>query len=336
MVDSPAQSPIPEGHEFSQQQQRQGSMPSQQQHYANGANHGHAGNAPARPSQLALQSPISGSDSYDDDDDDDEPDPIVGADSSLRSAVASKADTHPTKPFLDMDDDDNLTAESGGETGSSSELYQGADDADSRWDQESPTAVAPSHETIIQTGAHGPPPQPAHASSHSHMDARTASGVAVLTPGDDEPATPALPEQTQIRSPARGPDERPLSFMPLKKHGEQPTYRELPLLPGDLPRTRIAVLLTSIKPNDRGKEVLSFVVNVQPGGGKEGWKIEKLYSDVLGLDHRVRAAVGRSVGKKIASLPEGKLWRDHAPAKADLRKVRSVSGVLPGDLDDLC
>lgn len=46
-----------------------------------------------------------------------------------------------------------------------------------------------------------------------------------------------------------------------------------------------------------------------------------MYSDVLGLDQRVRNSVGKRIGKKIASLPEGKLWKDHAPAKVDQRKV---------------
>jgi RalA-binding protein 1 len=67
--------------------------------------------------------------------------------------------------------------------------------------------------------------------------------------------------------------------------------------------------------------VLSFTVEVDPGHGKESWKVEKLYSDVLGLDQRIRASVGKGVGKKIGNLPEGKLWRDHAPAKVDQRKV---------------
>jgi RalA-binding protein 1 len=46
-----------------------------------------------------------------------------------------------------------------------------------------------------------------------------------------------------------------------------------------------------------------------------------MYSDVLGLDHRVRSSVGKGVWKRIATLPEGKLWKDHAPAKVDQRKV---------------
>lgn len=104
-------------------------------------------------------------------------------------------------------------------------------------------------------------------------------------------------------------------------HSVPANFRALPLLSTDLPYTQIQVSHSSIRPNDRGKDVLSFIVLVDPGHGKDGWKVEKLYSDVLGLDQRIRASVGKGVGKKIASLPEGKLWRDHAPAKVDQRKV---------------
>lgn len=102
-----------------------------------------------------------------------------------------------------------------------------------------------------------------------------------------------------------------------------PAFRALPLISTDLPTTRINVTNSTIRPNDRGKEVLNFFIQVDPGHGKDPWQVEKLYSDVLGLDARIRASVGKGVGKKIASLPEGKLWRDHAPAKVDQRKVNS-------------
>ncbi|KAG6854533.1 hypothetical protein C0991_005445 [Blastosporella zonata] len=104
-------------------------------------------------------------------------------------------------------------------------------------------------------------------------------------------------------------------------HGVPFNFRALPLLQEDLPHTTITVSHSFVRPNDRGKEVLSFIVFVDPGKGKEGWKVEKMYSDVLGLDHRVRNTVVKSVGKKIATLPEGKLWKDHAPAKVDQRKA---------------
>ncbi|RXW23955.1 hypothetical protein EST38_g1889 [Candolleomyces aberdarensis] len=98
-------------------------------------------------------------------------------------------------------------------------------------------------------------------------------------------------------------------------------FRALPLLSTDLPYTTIAVSHSFVRPNDRGKEVLSFIVTVNPGNGKPGWKVEKMYSDVLSLDQRIRSAVGKGVVKRIANLPEGKLWKDHAPARVDQRKA---------------
>ncbi|KAI0305947.1 hypothetical protein B0F90DRAFT_1814774 [Multifurca ochricompacta] len=101
----------------------------------------------------------------------------------------------------------------------------------------------------------------------------------------------------------------------------QVQFRALPLLSHDLPYTRITVTNSSIRPNDRGKDVLSFVVLVDPGNQKEPYMIEKLYSDVLGLDQRIRSRYGRSIHKRIPQLPDGKLWRDHAPSRVDQRKA---------------
>jgi RalA-binding protein 1 len=53
----------------------------------------------------------------------------------------------------------------------------------------------------------------------------------------------------------------------------------------------------------------------------EGWKIEKMYSDVLTLDGKVRAALGKGQVKRLPPLPDAKLFRDNAPAKVDQRRV---------------
>jgi hypothetical protein len=124
-------------------------------------------------------------------------------------------------------------------------------------------------------------------------------------------------------SPAQS-DSSPVKMSPLLSFSRSASFRTLPLLPSDLPYTRVQVMHSTVWPNDRGKEVLSFVVLVDPGNNKESWKVEKLYSNVLGLDQQMRAVVSKSVVKKIRSLPEGKIWRDHAPAKADQRKVCHV------------
>ncbi|KAF7430602.1 hypothetical protein PC9H_006310 [Pleurotus ostreatus] len=115
-------------------------------------------------------------------------------------------------------------------------------------------------------------------------------------------------------------------------------FRALPLLISDLPYTAISVSSSFVRPNERGKEVLSFtvLVSIDREGGrksnagehmnekskpKDSWTIEKMYSDVLALDQRVRSTVGKGAARKMANLPEGRLWKDHAPAKVDQRKA---------------
>ncbi|ELU43463.1 hypothetical protein AG1IA_02519 [Rhizoctonia solani AG-1 IA] len=98
------------------------------------------------------------------------------------------------------------------------------------------------------------------------------------------------------------------------------------LTPFDMGTAIITVPLSHIRANDRGKEVLSFVIEIalDPMSEREGWKIEKLYSDVLALDVKVRQTLSRSALKKIAPLPDAKLFKDNAPAKVDQRKVRQI------------
>ncbi|KAH7913071.1 hypothetical protein BJ138DRAFT_1111799 [Hygrophoropsis aurantiaca] len=181
------------------------------------------------------------------------------------------------------------------------------------------------------------PLPPSHG--HIHIAGHPQSPTNLLTPTQAHPQPSALPDAS-MPSQSSWPSRQPLSPMesvlesplpssylsPTKSSssssgGAALTFRALPLVFEDLKSTRIVVSHSSIKPNDRGKEVLSFVIEVDPGNGKEVWKVDKLYSDVLGLDQRVRGSVGKGVGKKMGILPEGKIWRDHAPAKADQRKA---------------
>lgn len=125
-------------------------------------------------------------------------------------------------------------------------------------------------------------------------------------------------QQPSSQSPSQSQQQQQ---QPQKPAASTASFRALPLISPDLPHTTITVSHSFVRPNDRGKEVLSFIVFVNPGSGKEGWKVEKMYSDVISLDQRVRNSVGKAVVKKIVTLPEGKLWKDHAPAKVDQRKV---------------
>ncbi len=161
-------------------------------------------------------------------------------------------------------------------------------------------------------------------------------GMANASNGDPNLGTPqAIPAIQRTRK-ADGPDSpttpTPIAYgsrssvmsvyqSVIPEQDSQVQFRALPLLPHDLPYTRVTVTISSIRPNDRGKDVLSFVVMVDPGNQKEPYLIEKLYSDVLGLDQRIRSRYGKSIHKKIPHLPDGKLWRDHAPSRVDQRKV---------------
>lgn len=120
-----------------------------------------------------------------------------------------------------------------------------------------------------------------------------------------------------------------LESMPPRREKDHEQYRALPLVSYDLPTTSITVSHSFVRPNERGKEVLSFVILVNPGKGKECWKVEKMYSDVVALDSRVRNSVSKSILRRnLVTLPEGKLWRDHAPAKVDQRKVTPTFSFL--------
>lgn len=152
-----------------------------------------------------------------------------------------------------------------------------------------------------------------HASqSHKQPD--------LVHPSALQPRSGSSRQKPPHSHPSQGDQNQAMSPLAATSH-----FRALPLLSSDLPATKINVSHSFVRPNDRGKEVLSFVVHVSPGNNKPGWKVEKMYSDVLNLDQRVRQSIGKGVGKKIASLPEGKLWKDHAPAKVDQRKASQLS-----------
>ncbi|KAG8829855.1 hypothetical protein FRC17_005891 [Serendipita sp. 399] len=127
----------------------------------------------------------------------------------------------------------------------------------------------------------------------------------------------------------------------------QPQHRSSPQLgPADLGSTRVKIMGSHIRTNERGKEVLSFLIAVQPSrsipNDGDEWKIEKLYSDVVALDGKVRNALGRNQAKKLPQLPDPKLFKDNAPAKVDQRRaileqyLQTLLAVPLKDPSDIC
>ena len=212
--------------------------------------------------------------------------------------------------FLDMDESTN-----GDATGSESSLSDGEFEEDkpsSRSVEDFP--MPPTSHPPVAPSVYSLSNAPDQASIHSGHTTSVAS-----TKIDPAASTASF----QSSNPPNNPHPRSYHRQRLSIDSPanvQPQFRQLPLLVSDFPMTRVQVSHSSIRPNDRGKEVLSFVIIVDPGSGKEPWKIEKLYSDFISLDQKIRSA-NRNLAKRMPSLPESKLWRDHAPAKVDQRKV---------------
>lgn len=255
---------------------------------------------------------------------------------------AGSVTTEEGAEFLDLDDTDSAYEASAHSSGGAQ--YAAAYDQVPRRSEESrrseksklsrpavedfplPPATVTPPASQSQYPRETPPP------AHMQMGTRSRQGSIPDAPRESRPsmstsdshtlqAPSVASSQTIVNDHQPPPSPFPL---PMPANPPQMKFRALPLLAEDLPYTEIVVSSSTIRPNDRGKEVLSFIINVDPGRGKSIWRVEKLYSDVLGLDTRVRTGVGRSASKKLATLPEGRLWRDHAPAKVDQRKVRLV------------
>ncbi|KAG6890294.1 hypothetical protein C0995_009500 [Termitomyces sp. Mi166 len=250
--------------------------------------------------------------------------------------------------FLDMNGDDNDEDEEADHDAEADDEESAAPEADEDIDATSLSLETPQHSTqVVPPQVDGPElqtqgrlqprvaadllptpssgdsqlqvyPTQTEAVQHQRIES-VYSGADHISPLENPYSPPAQNQQPRMSLQSLRLDSRPQPQPMMQSIAAN--FRALPLLPTDLPHTTITVSHSFVRPNDRGKEVLSFVVFVDPGNGKEGWRVEKMYSDVLGLDQRVRAAVGKGLGKKIVSLPEGKLWKDHAPAKVDQRKA---------------
>ncbi|KAI7860175.1 hypothetical protein BDC45DRAFT_529793 [Circinella umbellata] len=85
----------------------------------------------------------------------------------------------------------------------------------------------------------------------------------------------------------------------------------------------IKVIGSNITTNDRGREVVSFIISVGKRGNEfeELWRVEKLYSNFLALDTKIKAQ--SHVRSKVGKLPDKQLFStsNRAPSKTDQRKV---------------
>ena len=92
-----------------------------------------------------------------------------------------------------------------------------------------------------------------------------------------------------------------------------------------LPFVTVKVVNSHIKTNERNRDIATFTISVlldlPDSQGSTRWQVEKKWSDVLQLDSVVKGKHSRVQSKKIATLPDKSLFKDHAPSKVDMRKV---------------
>ncbi|CAI2179988.1 13156_t:CDS:2, partial [Funneliformis geosporum] len=113
----------------------------------------------------------------------------------------------------------------------------------------------------------------------------------------------------------------------------------------------VKIIGSNKKNNDKGKEVLAFVISVGHarvqdgtivGLEKELWRVEKLYSDFLSLDSKLKLRQNKSTINKIGKLPDKNLFYNNAPSKVDQRKIaleqylQHVISLPLKDSKDLC
>lgn len=147
---------------------------------------------------------------------------------------------------------------------------------------------------------------------------------------------PPPPQQASIPNPG-GTSGPPTETI----YAAQPMTKRRMLTPTFLPFTHIKVANSHIRANDKSKEVISFSIAIsvvipptsdpEGKGAKASWVVEKLYSDVLSLDHAVKSKHSKAQNRSLAQLPDRALFKDHAPSKVDARKA-----VLQKYLQSLC
>lgn len=114
---------------------------------------------------------------------------------------------------------------------------------------------------------------------------------------------------------------------------------------GNMANVHIKVIGSTIKPNDKGKEVVSFILSIGPQHDEfeEKWRVEKLYSDFLTLDSKLKTQKNnRSLITKMGKLPDKALFSNNAPSKVDQRKLaleqylQHIVSLPLEDTSDIC
>lgn len=155
-----------------------------------------------------------------------------------------------------------------------------------------------------------------------------------------------LPPHPDDLSAARAtPDVFP--SVPRDQRRNTPSPRPPALTMSLLPFVRVRVPTSNIRTNDKGKEVVSFDIDValsapSPAQETTTWRIEKTVADINALDAAMRTSASKSERHAFLPPPDKSLFKDHSPARSDHRKavveqyLQTLLATPMKDKDALC
>ncbi|KAI9307697.1 hypothetical protein BJ944DRAFT_157543 [Cunninghamella echinulata] len=103
----------------------------------------------------------------------------------------------------------------------------------------------------------------------------------------------------------------------------------------------VKVVGSVLKSNEKGKDVVAFILSVgkhQNNRYEELWRVEKLYSDFLDLDLKLKTQMNRSGVYKMTRLPEKQLFATRSPNKLDQRRIaleKYLQNAITLPMDDI-
>ncbi|KAL6611489.1 RhoGAP-domain-containing protein [Neocallimastix sp. 'constans'] len=105
---------------------------------------------------------------------------------------------------------------------------------------------------------------------------------------------------------------------------KQPKISSSLSIPIQVDTVRVKVIGSLIKVNEKGKEIVSFIIlisRLNNNGNEENGKIEKTYNDFIQLDTKLRIQNDKSLVTKMGKLPDKNLFNSNSPTKRDQRKI---------------
>ncbi|KAF9296385.1 hypothetical protein BGZ88_012773 [Linnemannia elongata] len=206
----------------------------------------------------------------------------------------------------------------------------------------------------------GYPKIAARSTSHQHEDDDGSKEYAVPLPPKRYDSQPMLDNAT-ARSASPTPSGNSsvnntlTNVLPTSSSRSGPTVHQqnFHMFGDNLEFVSVMVVGSNIRTNDKGKELLTFLVSVgHEVQTKEGtyphkesdevWRVEKQYMEFVNLDSKLRVTQSRNIINNLPKLPDKSLFSNHAPSKVDARKValeqylQQLTSLRIKDTRDMC